>query len=120
MSERRKDDVIRVDLALAVTPHPVDADVSRSPIEPGKVESGTLETRRVRAISAFLLDHPSLLLPLASHFRERQLVFESAIRGPSMEPAIPSRARLRVQSLGAQPCRPGDVVFYLTDDGYMV
>jgi hypothetical protein len=120
MSESRGDDAMRMDPALAVTSRSVDAGVPSPSTESGVAESGTPETRRVRAVSAFLLDHPPLLLPLASHFREPQLIFESAIRGPSMAPAIPSHARLRVQLLGPQPCQPGDVVFYLADDGYIV
>jgi hypothetical protein len=89
---------MRMDPALAVTSRSVDAGVPSPSTESGVAESGTPETRRVRAVSAFLLDHPPLLLPLASHFREPQLIFES----------------------GPQPCQPGDVVFYLADDGYIV
>jgi hypothetical protein len=37
-----------------------------------------------------------------------------------MAPAIPARARLRVRVQGNQPCRRGDVVYYLAGDGYMV
>lgn len=120
MSERPGEETARMAPALAATPRSVGAGASGPPLESGLAEPSTLAARRLRAVSAFLLDHPLLLLPLASHFRERQPIFESAIRGPSMEPAIPRRARFRVQLLGQQLCRPGDVVVYLSDDGYMV
>jgi hypothetical protein len=60
------------------------------------------------------------LLPLAAMLGDGQDVFESAIRGSSMAPAVPPRARLRVRLQSGQPCAPGDVVFYQADDGYMV
>ena len=37
-----------------------------------------------------------------------------------MSPAIPSGARLRVRLLGENPCNSGDVVFYMSEDGFMV
>lgn len=77
-------------------------------------------TRQVRAVSSFLLDHDPLLLALASHLGGSDVVFESAIRGSSMSPAIPSRARLRVRLLADQPCQRGDVVYYLSNDGFVV
>jgi len=73
-----------------------------------------------RAASAFLVDRAHLLLPLASQLGEAETDFESAIRGSSMAPAIPAGARLRVRVGGPMPCRIGDVVFYLADDGYTV
>jgi hypothetical protein len=73
-----------------------------------------------RALGTFLVDRAHLLLPIASQFRQEQPDFESAIRGNSMSPAIPHGARLRVRLRGKTPCRVGDVVFYLADDGYMV
>src|SRR5262245_3347716 len=74
----------------------------------------------VRAVSTLLMDRAQLLLPLASQFRQDQPEFESAIRGSSMWPAIPPGARLRVRVGGAMPCRAGDVVLYLADEGYTV
>jgi hypothetical protein len=76
--------------------------------------------RRRQAVSALLLKRPSLLLPVASQLREGQPLFESAIRGSSMAPAIPSYARLQVQLLAGRHCEPGDVVYYLAGGGYVV
>lgn len=90
-------------------------------VEPDITKPGLATTRRRHAISNFLLRHPALLLPLSSTFVDAlPLFFESSIRGPSMEPVIPAGSRLRVQVGQPQLCQPGDVVFYLTDDGYMV
>jgi hypothetical protein len=75
---------------------------------------------RSRTASTLLREHAALLLPLASSFRDSQPVFESAIRGSSMSPALPSRARLRVQVAADPPWQPGDVVYYLGDEGYVV
>jgi len=76
--------------------------------------------RRVRAVSAFLLDREPLFAALASRLGGRDAVFESAIRGSSMSPAIPTGARLRVRLLDEQSCQVGDVVFYLAEAGFMV
>jgi len=57
---------------------------------------------------------------LASEFRDRQPIIESAIHGSSMAPAVPPGARLRVRLLGQQPCEPGDVAYYWSNDGYTV
>jgi hypothetical protein len=94
-----------------------EASGPRLAAEPAKP---TPAARRLRAVSAFLLERPPLLLPVASLFREREPIFESAIRGPSMEPTLPSHARLRVRTLGREPCRPGDIAYFLVGDGYMV
>ncbi len=102
------------------SPCSVPAGAPGPPLESDPVEASTLATRRLHAVSAFLLNHESVLLVLASHFRGRGAVFESAILGSSMSPAVPSRARLRVRLLGEEPCRSGDVVYYLANDGYMV
>jgi hypothetical protein len=83
-------------------------------------EAVAATTRRLRAVSEFLLDHPPLLVPLASGFRERLPIVESAIHGSSMAPAIPPGARLRIRLLGQQPCQPGDVAYYWAHDGYTV
>ncbi|HXJ84039.1 MAG TPA: S24/S26 family peptidase [Candidatus Methylomirabilis sp.] len=74
----------------------------------------------VRAVSTLLMDRAHLLLPLASHLRQEQPEFESTIRGSSMWPAIPPGARLRVRVGPQESCRIGDVVLFLTDDGYTV
>lgn len=50
----------------------------------------------------------------------RNAIFESAIRGSSMEPAIPKFSRLRVQLLGTQAPKSGDILYYLADDGFVV
>src|SRR5262249_34997648 len=118
--ERHGDEAARMAQARVATTRSVLPGTASHPSEPATAEIGMLAAQRVRAVSEFLLDRQPLLLPLAAHFRERQPIFESAIRGPSMEPAIPSRARLRVQLLGPRPCQPGDIVFYLVDNGYMV
>ena len=76
-------------------------------------------TQRVSALSDFLLKRPPLLLQVAPQLG-RGVVFESAIRGSSMWPAIASLARLRVQILAGRPCRIGDIVYCLADDSYVV
>jgi hypothetical protein len=82
--------------------------------------ASTADGRR-SALASFLLHQPRLLLPVAAGVRERATDFESAIHGSSMAPAIPAGARLRVCLLTqGQACHPGDVVFYLTGDRYMV
>jgi hypothetical protein len=76
--------------------------------------------RTAEALSALLVDHAELLLPLASRLGEGQPDFESAVRGNSMAPAIPAGARIRVRPGEGSACRIGDVVFYLSDGGYVV
>lgn len=76
--------------------------------------------RPLDAACFFLRGNPSLLLPMAANFGELRPVIESAIRGGSMEPAIPRGARLRLRLLCGQPCFTGDVIFYLAGDSYMV
>lgn len=83
-------------------------------------ESDPLAARRIGAVSSFLLDREPLLPALAAHLGGREEVFESAIRGSSMSPAIPSLARLRVRLLADRRCRPGDIVYFLSNDGFMV
>jgi hypothetical protein len=87
-------------------------------LEPG--EPATRAAARSNAASALLLKHRPLLLSVASDFRDRQPVFESAIRGSSMAPTIPPHARLQLRVVGHPHCRAGDVVYYLADDGYVV
>jgi hypothetical protein len=103
-------------------PDPITPPCSAPPpTEPGVAPAGTAAGRRVHAVSSLLLDRPPLLLPLASQLREQQLEFESAIHGSSMAPAIPAGTRLRVRPLASQQhCEPGDVVFFLADDRYVV
>lgn len=120
VSERRGDEATRIHPAADAPLPSEEAGVSDRPRATAMAESDELPARRLRAVSSFLLSHSGLLLPLASHFRERQPTFESVIRGPSMEPTIPSGAYIRVQLLASQPCRSGDILFYLSDDGYMV
>jgi hypothetical protein len=72
------------------------------------------------ALSALLVDRAELLLPLASHLGQGQADFESTVRGSSMAPAIPAGARIRVRPGEVSSCRIGDVVFYLSDGGYVV
>lgn len=103
--------------ASAATPHGGPAGPSDTP---APLEAGLSTQRRLQAVSALLLDHPDRLLPLASHFREGQPHFDSWIHGSSMWPAIAPGTRLRVRVLGPVPCQPGDIVYYLADDGYMV
>jgi hypothetical protein len=74
---------------------------------------------RIAAVTEFLLDRESLLPAVASRLGP-DAVFESAIRGSSMAPAIPKLSRLRVQLLGSRVPELGDILFYLADDGFMV
>ena len=74
---------------------------------------------RIGAVSEFLLDRESLLPVVASRLGE-DAIFESAIRGSSMCPAIPKFSRLRVQLLGTRCPGPGDVLYFLADDGFMI
>jgi hypothetical protein len=127
VSEPCRDQASAKARAHALVPCSMPADAPSPRSESAPVGPDMVTTQRLRAVSAFLLDRPPLLLPLAGHFRDCQAVFESAIRGSSMEPAIPSLARLRVQVREQQPCRLGDIVFYLAEtlpgttyDGYIV
>ncbi len=81
---------------------------------------GDAAARRVKAVTSFLLDHDTLLPLLAARLGAEGTVFESAIHGNSMAPALPGRARLRVQLVSAEHCQPDDIVFYLCDDGFIV
>jgi hypothetical protein len=83
-------------------------------------EPATPAARRVRAIRSFLLDRDPLLLALASHLGGTDAIFESAIRGDSMSPAIPGGARLRVRLRSEQPCPRGEIVYYLSNDRFVV
>jgi hypothetical protein len=74
---------------------------------------------RIGAVSEFLLDRESLLPVVASRLGG-DAIFESAIRGSSMCPAIPKFSRLRVQLLGTRCAGPGDVLYFLADDGFMI
>lgn len=86
----------------------------------GSAQTDTATSGPLGAVTSFLLNRETLLPLLASRLGGEGAVFESAIRGDSMSPAIPGRARLRVQLLSGQRCRSGDIVFYLCDDGFMV
>ncbi len=93
-----------------------DAVTPTDPAQPDPRAAG-----RIGAVSAFLLDREPLLPALvAAHLGGRDEIFESAIRGSSMSPAIPGLARLRVRLLTEQPCQPGDIVYFLTNHGFMV
>jgi hypothetical protein len=118
--ESTGDEIVRTSVApAAVGGSVVDAPASRAgDVEP--VELATRAARRSDAASALLLKHRPLLLSLASGFRDRQPVVESAIRGSSMAPTIPPHTRLQIRVLGQPLCRPGEVVYYLADDGYVV
>jgi hypothetical protein len=74
---------------------------------------------RIGAVSEFLLDRESLLPAVASRLGD-DAIFESAIRGSSMCPAIPKFSRLRVQLLGTRCPGPGDVLYFLAEDGFMI
>jgi hypothetical protein len=105
---------------VAAVPPGAALDAVSGPRRDTEREGAAATSRRLRAVSRFLLDHPPLLVPLASDYRERQPVVESAIHGSSMAPAIPPGARLRIRLRGEQPCRAGDVAYYWADDGYTV
>lgn len=81
--------------------------------------SGPQTAERIGVISEFLLDRESLLPVVASRLGD-DAIFESAIRGSSMCPAIPKFSRLRVQLLGTRSAGPGDVLYFLADDGFMI
>jgi hypothetical protein len=117
VSRHRADDAVAGSTTTTWEPGP--ADPESAPSDPDLSDHAPSAARRIRAASSLLLDDSRLLLPLATHLGG-QPVFESAIHGSSMSPAIPRGARLRVQLLGQQACRPGDVVFFLADAGYMV
>ncbi len=74
---------------------------------------------RIGAVSAFLLDRESLL-PIVAARLGADATFESAIRGSSMAPAIPKFSRLRVELLGKRAPKPGDILYYLGNDGFVV
>lgn len=74
---------------------------------------------RIGAVSEFLLDRECLLPVVASRLGH-DAIFESSIRGSSMCPAIPRSSRLRVQLLGTRTPGPGDVLYFLADDGFMI
>ena len=114
------DEITRMKPAPTSTPRIGLANAPNLPLEKNPAGSDTPAIRRIRAISAFLLDRDPLVLALASRLGGRDVVFESAIRGSSMSPAIPGRVRLRVRLLVEQPCHPGDIVYYLADNGFMV
>jgi len=74
---------------------------------------------RICAVSAFLLDREPLLAVVASRLGS-DAIFDSAIHGSSMAPAIPKLSRLRVQLLGTRVPDVGDILYYLADDGFVV
>jgi hypothetical protein len=94
----------------------VDPSAVTASCTPDGSEPRSASVRRVEVASEFLLDRPTLLLPLSAQFAEGVSTFESTIRGSSMEPAIPARARVRVDLVGSESCGAGDIVFFLTDD----
>jgi len=114
------DEITRMKPAPTSTPGIVLANAPNLPLGKDPAGSDAPSMRRIRAVSSFLLDRDPLVLALASRLGGRDVVFESAIRGSSMSPAIPGRVRLRVRLLAGQPCRPGDIVYYLADNGFMV
>lgn len=76
-------------------------------------------TDRIGAVSAFLLDRDALMPVVVSRLGG-EATFESAIRGGSMAPAIPEHSRLRVQLPGTRVPEPGDILYYLAEDGFVV
>jgi hypothetical protein len=107
-----------VDADLAAGGSPLEATTgTSSPPASGAEAARHRADQRLRAVSSYLVSHPPTLLPLASQLRGLDPLFESSIRGSSMEPAIPSRSRLRVRVRGTEPSQVGDVVYYLADDG---
>jgi len=101
-----------------------DTDAGRelnpTPVQDKLDEANSPAATRVRALSEFLLDREPLLAVLAARLGACDAVFESAIRGSSMSPAIPGRARLRVRLLDRRSCERGDILFYLSEKGFMV
>ena len=67
-----------------------------------------------------MLDRDHVLHALASRLAGPDGVFESEVRGNSMVPAIPGGARLRVRLISGQNCHAGDIVFFLSEQGFMV
>lgn len=114
------DDITRVEPVPGPTPCIGPANAPRLPRENEAMQPDSAANCRIHAVSSFLLDRDPLVLELASRLGGRDQVCESAIRGSSMSPAIPGRARLRVRLLAKQSCQAGDVVFYLSDEGFMV
>jgi hypothetical protein len=97
----------------------VPSDPRTFPLKSDPDESDALATGRIRRLSALLLDRESRLLALAARLDDGTVVFESSIRGSSMSPAIPALARLRVRLLERRACQRGDVLFYLSETGFV-
>ncbi|HEY7060842.1 MAG TPA: S24/S26 family peptidase [Chloroflexota bacterium] len=109
-----------MDEALAALTAASDTRAAPATEPRADVAPGDLAADRLRALSTFLLDHQSLLLPLASGLRADQPTFETTIRGSSMWPTIRPRTTLRVQVHGPEACERGAVVFYQGHAGYTV
>ena len=99
--ENQGDEITRMNLASTSAPCIGPANAPNLPVENDPGKSDTPANRRICAISSFLLDRDPLVLALASRLGGRDVIFESAIRGSSMSPAIPGRVRLRVRLLAA-------------------
>lgn len=82
-------------------------------------ESSASAQRRLRAANALLLEHPDLLVGVGSAFGDGHS-FESAIKGSSMEPAIPRQTRVRARIIDKGVVAPGDIAFYLAESGYVI
>lgn len=78
-----------------------------------------LAAHRIDVVSAFLRDRESLLPRVASGLGS-DATFESSIRGSSMAPAIPQFSRLRIRLLGNRTPEPGEILYFLADEGFVV
>jgi hypothetical protein len=76
--------------------------------------------QRIEALKSYLLGDNALVPTLASHLGGIGAEFETSIRGDSMAPAIPAGARLRVRVLQEKAYGRGDIVFFFTDNGFIV
>lgn len=105
---------------LTAFPHSMPADARSPPIDKDASEPDTPATQRIYAARDFLRDHVSLLPTLVPGIGGSDAAFESAIRGSSMSPAIPGGAKLRVQLRSGHTYQRGDIVYYLSNNGYVV
>jgi hypothetical protein len=76
--------------------------------------------QRIETLKSYLLGDKALVPALASHLGGIGAEFETSIRGDSMAPAIPAGARLRVRVLQQKAYGRGDIVFSLSDNGFLV
>ena len=84
------------------------------------LNAGIQRAQRIEVLGSLMLDRDLVLLALASRLAGLDGVFESEVRGNSMMPAIPGGARLRVRLISGQYCDAGDIVFFLSEQGFMV